>query len=428
VLSSLLLKQEKKGSGVQVKYRSLYGISEVPTPKFDVMNAYQFLTFQKELLPGTQYGDGLSDQAISALARQTNTNWADIILRQGKTDSHEVTVTTGGENNSSFTSVNYFKQEGTTPGSDLTRFSFRNNFNANSNDEKLNFATTFTANYSVSSFVVDAIRDDNTGGQLDNPFLVPYIGLPYLSPYNADGSINIWGTGPTGDGGSGAYNADGTINIANVSGFRNTPFIALNSAALNTDEESEIKIVGRISADYNFLKNFTFGTSFGVDYTNRARLFIQPPGSIRGMTRPSEVSEQRGTHFESFYRDANFITNAFLRYDTNITDKFSLEASLYGEYNYANTQVASFQAFGLNPALPGSGAGFTDGETVEGDNVYNYIPSVDSRETELALASVFATVDLDYDNRFGFSASIRNDATSRFVENREGVFWSVAGR
>ncbi len=423
-------KTGKKGSGVQVKYRSLYGISELPSPKFSVMNTTQYLTYQRDLLPGTQLGDGLSDEQIAAMARQADTNWSDILLRQGKTESHEVTVTTGGENATSFTSLQYFKQEGTTLGSDLQRFSFRNNFNANSADNKLNFSTSLTANYSVSSFVVDALRDSNTGGDLDNPFLVPYGALPYLSPYNPDGSINIWGTGPAANGGSDAYLADGSINYAGVDGFRNTPFIAMNTAALGTDEESEIKVVGRIAADYNFAKNLTVGTSFGLDYTNRARLFINPPGSIRSFRTPSEASLEKGTQFESFYRDANFITNAFVRYDNNITEKLNLNAAVFAEYNYSNTQVGSFQAYGLNPALPGSGSGFSDGATTEGVNndEYNYIPVVGSSESELALASVFATLDLDYDNRFGFSASIRNDATSRFVENRDGIFWSVAGR
>ncbi|WP_431137194.1 SusC/RagA family TonB-linked outer membrane protein [Psychroserpens mesophilus] len=424
-------KTGKKGSGLQVKYRSLFGFSELPTPKFDVMNTRELLTFQRQYaseIPGVAFGEGLTDQQINAIAQQANTNWSDILLRQGKTESHELTVTTGGENSSSFSSVQYFKQEGTTLGSDLKRFSFRNNFNANTNDNKLNFSTTLTANYSVSSFVVDALRDQNTGGDLDNPFIVPYIGLPYLSPYNGDGSINIWGTGPTSTGGSGAYNADGSINFDDVDGFRNTPFIALNTAALGTDQESEIKIVGRIAVDYNFAKNLTFGTSFGVDYTNRERLFINPPGSIRSFRTPTDASEFKGTQFESFYRDANFITNAFVRYDNNITDKLNLNAAVFAEYNYSNTQVASLQAYGLNPALPTSGSGFTPGDTVEGDNVYNYIPDVGSSESELALASVFATLDLDYDGRYGLSGSIRNDATSRFVENRDGIFWSVSGR
>lgn len=417
-----------KGSGVKVQYRSLFGVSEVPAAKFSVMNSRQYLTFQKEMVAGNQYGDGLTYGEIDAISRQTNTDWTDILLRQGQTVSHEVNVTTGGENSSSFSSLNYFEQEGTTLGSDLKRFSFRNNFNANSKDGKFNFSTTFTGNYSVSSFVVDAVRDNNTGGQLDNPFIVPYIGLPYISPYNPDGSINIWGTGPVETGGSGAYYANGDFNYGSVDGFKNSPFIALNTAALGTDQESEIKIVGRIAADYNFAKNLTAGTSFGMDYTNEERLYIVPPGSIRSFRTPTDAALQKGSQYESFYRDANFISNVFVRYDNDITEKFNLNAAVFGEYNYSNTQQALFQAYGLNPALPGSGAGFTAGNTTEGDDVYNYIPDVDSRETELALASVFATLDLDYDNRFGISGSVRNDATSRFVENRDGVFWSVSGR
>lgn len=425
-------KTGKKGSGVQIKYRNLYGVAVQPKARFEVMNTTQFLTFQRDMLPGStgQFGDGLSDAAIAAIAAQANTDWSDIFFRRGNTSSHELSITTGGESTTSFSSIQYYKQEGITLGSDLKRFSFRNNFNSNSKDNKLNFSTNFTMNYSVSDFVVDAVRGNNTGGQLDNPFIVPYIGLPYLSPYNPDGSINIIGTGPTASGGSGAYNADGSFNGDGANGFKNTPFIALNTAALNTDRESEIKVVGRIAADYNFVKNLTFGTSVGVDYTNIESLNITAPGSIRGAITPNAGSENKGSQSENFYRDANFITNAFLRYENNITDKLNLNVAIFGEYNYSNTQQAGFTAFGLNPALPGSSAGFTDGNTTEGDDddIYNYIPSVFSLETELALASAFATLDLDYDNRFGLSASIRRDATSRFVINREGTFWSVAGR
>ncbi|MFT4611279.1 MAG: TonB-linked SusC/RagA family outer membrane protein [Psychroserpens sp.] len=423
-------KTGKKGSGVKVQYRSLYGVAIAPQTRFDVMNASQFLTFQRDLLPGTQFGDGLSNETIAAIARQSNTNWEDIFFRQGKTKSHEVTITTGGENATSFSSINYYEQEGITLGSDLKRFSFRNNFNANSSDNKFNFSTNLTMNYSVSSFVVDAARGGNTGGQLDNPFIVPYIGLPYLSPYNPDGSINNFGTGPVSGGGSGAFNADGSINADGANGFQNTPFIALNTAALNTDQESEIKIVGRIAGDYNFAKNLTVGTSFGIDYTNQESLFINAPGSIRGLITPNAGSELKGSQSESFFRDVSIITNAFVRYDNDLTEKLNLNVAVFGEYNYNNRQNAGFGASGLNPALPGSGSGFAPGDLTEGDDndVYNYIPGVFSSESEIALASTFATMSLDYDDRFGLGASIRRDATSRFVENREGTFWSVSGR
>ena len=61
--------------------------------------------------------------------------------------------------------------------------------------------------------------------QLDNPFLVKYIGLPYLSPWNPDGTLNTFGSIE-----SGALNADG-LSMLVVPKFVTTPFIALNTAA-----------------------------------------------------------------------------------------------------------------------------------------------------------------------------------------------------
>lgn len=427
-------KKGKRGSGVNIQYRTLYGVAVKPKTRFEVMNASQFLTFQRDLLPGAQFGDGLSDVQIAAIAGQTNTNWSDVFFQQGTTLSHELSISSGSETTSSYTSAQYYKQEGITLGSDLKRFSFRNNFNGSSENKKFNYGTTLTLNYSVSNFIVDAARGGNTGGQLDNPFLVPYIGLPYLNRYNPDGSLNTFGTVR-----SGAIDAAG--NQVNANGFLNTPFLALNTARFNTDQETEIKAVGSINADYNFAKNLTAGGSFGMDYTNIEFLSITTPSSIRGLITPTQGSDVKGSQSESFFRDSNFIVNAFLRYQNDITDKLNLSASVYGEYNYSNTQQAGFTAFGLNPALPGSSSGFTSGNTQEGDDTngdgildaatelaLNYVPGVFSTESELALASLFATLDLDYDGKYGFAATIRRDKTSRFPKNSTGTFWSVAGR
>jgi TonB-linked SusC/RagA family outer membrane protein len=416
-------KKGKKGSGVAVQYRNLTGFATAPAPKFEVMDSRQLLTFQRDIL-GSGLGSTLTDAQFEALVTQNNTDWTDIFLRTGITNSHELNISVGRENTTNYTSLQFFEQEGVTFGSDLKRFSFRNNFSGSSSDNKFNYTTGITLNYSVSNFIVDAARGGNTGGQLDNPFIVPYIGLPYLSPYNPDGSLNIFGTEA-----SGAF-VNGQLNANGANGFVNTPFLALNTAALNTDQESEIKMVANVGGDYNFAKNFRAAAYVGIDYTYIESLNITTPGSIRGLITPNEGSERKGSQFEGFFRNVNLITNASINYNNEIADKLTFDASVYGEYNYTNFQNAGFTAFGLNPALPGSGNGFTDGATTEGPNndVYNYIPNVFSSESELALVSVFATTDFDYDGRFGLSATIRRDGTSRFPRNTYGTFWSVAGR
>ena len=427
-------KRGKNGQKLDIKYRALYGVASKPTTRFTVMNSRQFLGFQQQY--GIGFGGGLTDEQVEAISTQANTNWSDIFFRLGTTVSHELSFSSGTANSTSYTSINYYKQEGITIGSALQRFSFRTNNTGSSENKRFNYSTNVTLNYSTSNFIVDAVRGGNSGGQLDNPFIVPYIGLPYLSPLNPDGSLNTFGTIA-----SGALNADGSINGGNANGFPNTPFLALNTAAEQTDLESEIRAIVGVNVDLKLSDNFTIGGQFGLDYINIQSLFITPPGSIRGLITPSAASEAKGSQFESTFRSAQFITNAFLRYDKEINDKLSLSAQVYGEYIYNNRQNEGFQAFGLNPALPGSGSGFTAGNTQEGEDgdgdgivdaatelSLNYVPTVFSSESELALGSVLATLDIDYDSKYGLFASIRRDETSRFPNNPVGYFWSVAGR
>jgi len=423
-------KKAKKNSNLSVQYRGLYGLSNLPDSNIDVMNAFQLLRYQRDLLPGTQFGDGLTDQEINALANQTNTNWEDIILREGTTESHDLVITQGGENLSSYTSLQYFEQEGTTLRSRLQRFTLRNNLSGG--DDKFKYGTNITASFSKSNFVIDANRDANTGGDLDNPFIVPFLSLPYLNPLNPDGTLNTFGTQR-----SGAFNPDGSVSANGANGFENTPFLALNTARFNTDRESEFRITGSANAEYNIFKNITIGSTIGVDYLNIERLFIESPNSIRGLLSPNiDAAEEffGGTQFESFSRNFSFNSNAFIRYRNTFEDKHTVTASAFTEYFYNNIQGASFQAFGLNPKFPESSAGFVDPSTFFPDlddptPAAPFIPSVSSTEVETALLSYFGNVTYDYDGRYGLDLTLRRDGTSRFArDQRWGTFFSVGGR
>jgi TonB-linked SusC/RagA family outer membrane protein len=435
--SGVVLITTKKGkfnSGFKAQYRSLYGISLEPNAQFDVMNASQYLTWQRDVL-GTGFGATgasgsvnlgrpLTDAEIAAISKQTNTNWSDIFFRQGTTKSHELNLSSGNEAARSYTSIGYFEQEGITLRSDLQRFTFRTNLEMKPND-RFRFGYNLTFNYSKNNFVVDRNRVgvSNTGGELDNPFIVPFIGAPYLSPYNADGTLNYIGSQM-----SGAYNADGSYNISNANGFLNTPFLALNTAKFNTDTENELKAIGQVNADYRILPDVKVGGSFGADYTSIENLDITHPNSIRGDLYPTQTSANKGYHYESFYRDANFNVNAFVTYQKNFKEKHDFEASVFTEYYYNNVKNAYFQAYGLNPALIGSGSGFTDGSLLEGGQAI-YAPAVGNSHSELAIYSYFGLLKYDYDNRYGIQLSARRDASSRFLdENRWGTFWSISGK
>ncbi|WP_127846679.1 SusC/RagA family TonB-linked outer membrane protein [Psychroflexus aestuariivivens] len=431
-------KRGKRNSGLKIQYRSLLGSSENPSSNVEMMNSRQLLTFQKNLLPGAQFGDGLSDAEIDALSTQNNTNWADILFRKGRTESHELVLQQGGENLSSYTSLQYFEQEGTTLRSKLQRFSFRNNLEGG--NDKFSYGTNINLNYSKSNFVVDATRGGNTGGDLDNPFITPFVSLPYLNPYNPDGSLNKFGTFR-----SGAYldQAQTQINYDGVAGFQNTPFIALNTAEFNTDVENELRIVGGGNLNYKFNDNWSIGGTLGLDYIQFQNLAIDAPESIRGFSRFATQPEilddfNGGTQFENFFRDFSFNTNARISYNNLFDEKHKVYADVLTEYYYSNIQNGGFQAFGLNPKLPGSGSGFTDGAaffdpdpenpTID-DRTYPFIPNAFSSEIEEALLSYFTTFGYSYDNKYGVDFTVRRDGSSRFNEDyRWGTFFSASGR
>ena len=421
-------KRAKKNEKLKVQYRGLYGVANLPEPNFEVMNTFQLLNYQRNVLPGNQFGDGLTQAEVSALGNSVNTNWADIIQQEGVTESHELVVTSGSENMSAYTSLQYFEQEGTTLGSKIQRFSLRNNLSGNF--EKFNYSSNVSVSYSKNNFVVDAVRGANTGGQLDNPFIVPFLALPYLNPFNPDGTLNTFGTRE-----SGALNPDGSINVSDANGFTNTPFIALNTARENIDRENEFRLVGSVQGDYNIFKNITIGASAGVDYIHSQDLFLEAPFSIRGLSTRDFLADEDffgGTQVESSFRDFSFNTNSFVRF-SNTYDKHTITAAGFTEYFFRNIQNSGFAQNGLNPKFLGSSAGFTDGQTLveddEGELVAVFAPNAFSSKIETSLLSYFGNIVYDYDGRYGLDLTLRRDGTSRFQKaNRWGTFFSVGGR
>ncbi|NNK27123.1 MAG: TonB-dependent receptor [Flavobacteriaceae bacterium] len=394
-------KKGRKNSGTNIQYRVLYGQSDRIDPGFTLMDAEQYLTYQR-----SRGLNSFSDEEIRLRALQSNTNWEDLFFRTGETLSHEVNITTGGENTTTYNSIAYYNQEGISRRSDIQRFTLRSNTTTSVND-KFNFSTNLTLGFTKNNFT------SNPGsGQLDNPFINAYIANPSLSPYNPDGSLDIFGNGTT--------------------GFANSPIVALNQSIMNTSLTEELKIVGNIAGSMEIIDNITAGASVGMDFEQRSNLTIVDPGSLRGINdTPNPAAQNRGSQSENSARDAAFNINSSLGYANVFNDKHDVSITLFTEYFKRHIDGFGFTGFGINPKLIGSGNGITPGTTTEGPNSdqYYYIPTIFSNTTDLGLFSYFGVLKYDYDNRYGFQASLRRDASSRFSKtNKWGTFYSVSGK
>lgn len=399
-------KKARLNSGVNINFSAQVGQTNQVDPNFDMMNSQQLLETQR--IVGSGLGNGLTDAEIADLA-QTNTNWKDIFFRTGYTQDYQLSISSGNDKTTSYTSFGYFEQEGTVQSSDLSRYNFRNNTSTNFND-RLKLSTNLTINFAQQN------TTSNEGtGQLDNPFINPYIALPFIDAYNDDGSLNIEGTDYS------------TVNGTNINGFLNTPFITLNTNLLNTRYNEQVRGLGNVDLSYEIADGLTIGANGGLDFSQTEGLFITTPESIRGDITPDVNASQKGSQTNNNARDRTINSRAYLLWNKRLDGKHNIDVQLSTEYYNRKRTTFGQTGFGLDPKLVGSGNAFTDGQTEEGGALY-YVPNVGTSEVEIATFSYFGVAKYNYDEIFGGQLSARRDASSRFsTTNQWGTFWSIAG-
>ncbi|OYQ38251.1 hypothetical protein CHU92_05945 [Flavobacterium cyanobacteriorum] len=403
----------KRGSynqDLKFRYTSQFGYNELQPVNIDLMTSRELLQFQKR--SGQGLGSTLSDAEIDVLSRQANTNWSDIFFRKGTTKLHDLSMSVGSANTNNFTSFSYFEQDGIFINTNLKRFTLRNNFTGRSQDQKFEYSLNFNANFSRQSGLDGA----GTNSIFFAPFRAALQGLPYLSPYDANGNI-------TRDGGIAPGNTDAIT-------ADNAPYVLLNSSLMNTDIEDEFKLITGLNAKYTFMKNVTAGMQLGLDYSQFKALERIHPESILGpfQANGTNTTQFGGLQQESTSRDFRFNSLFTLNYNNTFADAHTIDLTGYVEYIKNHFDSFGFVQRGLDPRLVGTGAAFIDGETVEG-TLRPYIPTVSSGKAEEGLFSYFANFDYDYKGKYGFNATVRRDNSFRFIdENKWATFYSLGGR
>ena len=145
-------KNGQKDQPLKVDYKGYFGIDQIPSGVYDVMNADQYSTYLGQacansgtLLPGgySQVSDG-----IYKFQDNTNTDWFKEVFKTGIRQNHNVNLSGGGANNTYNIGLDYFKQKGTLEGAgpNYERFTARVN---NTMDTKfIKFRTSLVYSHS----------------------------------------------------------------------------------------------------------------------------------------------------------------------------------------------------------------------------------------------------------------------------------------
>lgn len=411
----IIVKTKRGGfeAPLSVKYSGITSFTTMQGNEYRKMSSRQLLTLENQM--GEGLGATMTPEEIAAY--NINTDWYNELFRTGVSQNHVLSLSSGSKNLTSYTSFGFLDQEGILRETGLKRFNIRNNMSGKSSDNKFNYSTAFTMNYSRRNEATNL----GTANVNLNPVIGANSGLPYVSPnwYTTGQDLHTWYE--TGENQFGQEFGEGTLAL--------TPLMLLDMFQNFISQTDELRLMGNVTANYKLSDDFTLGTIMSSDYTQAVGLRVQRPEAFNSFLFQNPDEDYLGFQTESFAREFTFNMNTSLNYNHVFGEKHSVDASIFTEYYKAHLKSFSGVQNGLDPKLyePGNGDGFIPHNPAE--NPAFYVPSVASGKATAGLFSYFGSVDYDYDRKYGFGASVRRDASYRFAgSNRWGTFWSLSGR
>ena len=411
-------KQGKNGATV-ITARTQMGITLAPDfSRLNLMNTAEALQYQEQIgvvtnsttagfnVPGWTWSR--KNPANAALPEATlldydrkldsvraiNTDIADLLFRQGLSQTYEINVRGGNDKTQFFLSTSYFDQEGIDLTAALKRYSTRFNLTHTLNHLKVQWNNLI--GYSITNYA----EGDQQGNSTRNPFQMIYRGMPYDNPYKADGTLNF--------GGGGSNLALKTL--ANLlEGVENSSYT-----------HKQLKLNSGLTLSYNILDNLVLKNVFGIDVSsNQLERYIKP-GTYVG----SIQTYQNGLASESYGNSAQLTNTVSLNYNTSFAEKHDVSVGAYFEAVRVYNKGLGFTLRNLNPLLQNTGQGASDLPT---NGAATMPQNASSAKSGYGIRSYFANLNYSYDKRFSLSGTIRRDGTSRIFNqaNNEITTWSA---
>lgn len=407
--NGVIVIQTKRGGfeeNLAVNVNSIYSFSSLQNDDYNVMSSQQLLAYER--LRGNGAGAGNSSSVFNPgqgepmtdaqIANAPNFDWSDFFFRTGVTQNHTVSLSGGSQNFSQYTSLGFNDTEGILKDSDLKRFNIRNNLDGKSTDGKFKYSSSVTLNYSKSN------EPNAIGGSGINRNYI--LGAFESVPYVTDSDYT---TG---------------ADLLSPLSFTNTPLFLLDRLRTYTRFEEEIKIVAGLNASYQITDWMSANVTLGGDYQNNILTRAEGPESFNALLFGGPENPTSGFQQQNSRRQFTYNQIVSLNFNKSF-DEHTFSLGLFSEYFKAHLRTFGYFAEGLNPSTfyPGDGSGLVQ----QAGGLFN--DEANAEILNAGLFSYFSSVDYDYDKRYGFSASIRRDATNRFKgDNKWGTFWSVAGR
>jgi TonB-linked SusC/RagA family outer membrane protein len=360
-----------------------------------VLDAQQYTDYKNEALrnAGTYNADkNAFATTIGPDGKIINTNWADIVYRQGLQHSNTVSLSGANESTSYYFSTGYTEQQGIINRNDFKRLTLLMNV-----DHKAGKFFTMGGKIQYTS---DQNTSATSSGSLNDAFATAGLGrvalitAPNVGPFNADGSYN---------------QASGLIGVMGNKlsqvGFYN-PQIAMD---LNRSNSYGEHLISNLYAQFKPVNWLAIRTQYGLDYLMVDNDFFAHPLSGDGFSTTGSTSA-------IFNKNKRWVWTTTAQFDKVFADKHNVSALVGIEQ-----QKSDQNSYGLNrvtvsdPAFTNIQGGWATPNTAGLSIGENY------------LYSEFARAQYNYNRKYFLTANIRRDGASQLgVNSKYGTFWGVS--
>lgn len=312
-------------------------------------------------------------------ANKVGTDWYHQAFKPAPMTSHNISVSGGGDRGHFFMSMGYYDRQGNLIYTFSRRFSLRVNsdFNVSKNiriGENLEYSVSTSRNVLGDGDQTNTMRTVAT-----MPTIIPVHDI--MGNFAGAHGTYLFGDNPV----AWQFRTRNNRNIGN-------------------------RTFGNVYANIDFLKDFTFHSSFGTDMgSGYSRSFSYP--AYEGYLPPSINSYSEGSNY-----NLNWIWTNTLNFHKNFQSTHNLSVLIGTETIDQSSEdlggrTQNYFSFDPNFTTLSTGTG----------TVTNY-----SGRSLQSLFSIFGKVDYSYKEKYLLSATLRRDGSSVFINNLYGWFPSVS--
>jgi len=356
-----------KSGMAKIEYNGVYSIQTVAN-KLNVLNGEQYALLQNEARAAQGVDPLTPDWWDPAnIEGAANTNWQNQIFRIAPMKEHSLTVSGGTEKANYLVSGNYLDQKGVIKQSDFKRYSLRVNTDA----KVLNIINIGTS-----------LLFSNTTQNLRGNGSIVNTAMDYspLIPVNFQ------------DGTWGASQGDKDLYSGGIN-----PVASLD---LGTNANNNYGVLANFFSEIEILKGLKYRFSYSINLIDGRNNSFMPSYNHGPSTFASQASVS-----VSNSRRMEYIAENILSYNHTFNQKHDL--SLTAVYSGQETKFNS---------ETGSATGLISNSTpylTDNTGIYN----VNSEASGFSLLSYVGRANYSYDGKYLFSATVRQDGSSRFGKN-----------